>query len=99
MTSVMLGERNIQCVKGCHAPIFFRFNLFLCGIDSCCLNTERFLNSLILVRLMKSFRISREYRYVYILRLIGPISYLGACYIRTTVTKCIREKMTLYFRR
>ena len=27
-----------------------------------------------------------------------PISYLGACYIRTTVTKCIREKMTLYFR-
>ena len=37
--------------------------------------------------------------YVYILRLIGPISYLGACYIRTTVTKYIREKMTLYFRR
>ena len=27
-------------------------------------------------------------------RLIGTISYLGACYIRTTVTKCIREKMT-----
>ena len=27
--------------------------------------------------------------------LIGPISYLGACYILTTVTKCIREKMTL----
>ena len=26
-------------------------------------------------------------RYVYTLRLIGPISYLGACYIRTTVTK------------
>ena len=23
---------------------------------------------------------------------------LGACYIRTKVTKCIREKMTLYFR-
>ena len=37
-------------------------------------------------------------RYVYTLRLIGLISYLGACYIRTTVTKCIREKMTLYFR-
>ena len=37
-------------------------------------------------------------RYVYTLRLIGPISYLGACYIRTTVTKCIHEKMTLYFR-
>ena len=36
-------------------------------------------------------------RYVYILRLIGPISYLGACYIRTKVTKCIREKMTLCF--
>ena len=31
-------------------------------------------------------------RYVYTLRLIGPISYLGACYIRTKVTKCIREK-------
>ena len=27
-----------------------------------------------------------------------PISYLGACYIRTKVTKCNREKMTLYFR-
>ena len=37
-------------------------------------------------------------RYVYTLRLIGPISYLGACYIRTKVTKCIREKMTMYFR-
>ena len=33
--------------------------------------------------------------YVYTLRLIGPISYLGACYIRTKVTKCICEKMTL----
>ena len=33
-----------------------------------------------------------------ILKFIGPISYLGACYIRTTVTKCIPEKMTLYFR-
>ena len=30
------------------------------------------------------------------LRLIGPISYLGECYIQTKVTKCIREKMTLY---
>ena len=38
-------------------------------------------------------------RYVYTLRLIGPISYLGACYIRTTLIKCIREKMTKYFRR
>ena len=38
-------------------------------------------------------------RYGYTLRLIGPISYLGACYIRTKATKCIREKMTLYFRR
>ena len=27
------------------------------------------------------------------MRLIGPISYLGACYIRKKVTKCIREKM------
>ena len=27
-------------------------------------------------------------RYVYTLRLIGPISYLGACYIRAKVTKC-----------
>ena len=36
--------------------------------------------------------------YVYALRLIGQISYLGACYIRTKVTKCAREKMTLYFR-
>ena len=35
---------------------------------------------------------------VYTLRLIGPISYLGACYIRTKVTKCICEKITLYFR-
>ena len=26
------------------------------------------------------------------------ISYLGACYIRTKVTKCNHEKMTLYFR-
>ena len=34
-------------------------------------------------------------RYVYVLRLISPISYLGACYIRTTVTKCIRKKMAL----
>ena len=32
------------------------------------------------------------------LRLIGPISYLGACYIYTKVTKCIREKMTMCFR-
>ena len=36
-------------------------------------------------------------RYVYTLRLIGPISYLGGCYRRTKVTKCIRQKMTLYF--
>ena len=36
--------------------------------------------------------------YVYTLRLIRPISYLGACYIRTKVTKCIREKMTMFFR-
>ena len=34
-------------------------------------------------------------RYVYTLRLIGPISYLGACYIHTKVTKCIREKIPL----
>ena len=32
------------------------------------------------------------------LRLILPISYLGACYIRTKVTQCIRDKMTLHFR-
>ena len=32
------------------------------------------------------------------LRLIGSISYLGGCYIRSEVTKCICEKMTLYFR-
>ena len=31
------------------------------------------------------------------MRLIGPISYLGACDIRTKVTKCIPEKITLYF--
>ena len=37
-------------------------------------------------------------RCVYTLRLIGPISYLGACYIYTKVTKCIREKMTMCFR-
>ena len=37
-------------------------------------------------------------RYVYTLRLIGTISCLGACYIRTKVTKCIREKMTMFFR-
>ena len=36
--------------------------------------------------------------HLYTLQLIGPISYLGACYIRTKVTKCIREKMTMYFR-
>ena len=41
---------------------------------------------------------SLDLRYVYTLRLIGPISYLGACYIRTKVTKCIREKRTMYFR-
>ena len=40
----------------------------------------------------------RALRYVYTLRLIGTISYLGACYIRTKVTKCIHEEMTLYFR-
>ena len=40
-----------------------------------------------------------DLRYVYTLRLIGPLSYLGACYIRTKVIKCIREKMTMYFRR
>ena len=34
----------------------------------------------------------------YTRRLIGSISYLGARYITTKVTKCIREKMTLYFR-
>ena len=33
---------------------------------------------------------------VYTLGLIGPISYLGACYIRTKVTKCIPEKMSLH---
>ena len=41
-------------------------------------------------------------RYVYTLRLIGPISYLGACYIYVRiykVTKCIREKMTMCFRK
>ena len=32
------------------------------------------------------------------LQLIGPISYLGACLMRTKVTKCIREKMTMCFR-
>ena len=32
--------------------------------------------------------------YGYTMQLIGPISYLGACYIRTKATKCIREKMT-----
>ena len=36
----------------------------------------------------------------YTLRLIGPISYLGARYIRAKpakVTKCVREKIPLYF--
>ena len=40
-----------------------------------------------------------HHSYVYTLRyLIGTISYtyLDACYIWTKVTKCIREKMTLY---
>ena len=41
---------------------------------------------------------AQMYQYVYTLRLIGPISYLGACYIHTKVTKCIRQKMTMYFR-
>ena len=37
--------------------------------------------------------------YVYTRRLIGPISYPGAGYILCKkVTKCIREKMTMYFR-
>ena len=36
--------------------------------------------------------------YIYTMRLIGPISYLSACYIRTKVTKCICMKMTLHFR-
>ena len=39
-----------------------------------------------------------DLKYVYTLRLIGPISYLGACYIRMKVIKCIGEKMTMYFR-
>ena len=39
-----------------------------------------------------------DLRCVYTLRFVGPISYLGACYIRTKVTKCIREHMTMYFR-
>ena len=34
---------------------------------------------------------------VYTLRLLGPISYLDACYIHTKVTKCIREKFPLYY--
>ena len=33
---------------------------------------------------------------VYTLRLVGSISYLGGCYWRTKVTKCIRQKMTLF---
>ena len=33
--------------------------------------------------------------YVYILRLIGPISYLGACYIRMKVTKSLISKIGL----
>ena len=37
-------------------------------------------------------------RCVYTLRFVGPISYLGACYIRTKVTKYIREHMTMYYR-
>ena len=35
-------------------------------------------------------------RYVYTLRLVGSISYLGGCYRRTKVTKCICQKMTLF---
>ena len=30
-------------------------------------------------------------RYVYTLRLVGSISYLGGCYRRTKVTKCMSE--------
>ena len=35
-------------------------------------------------------------RYVYTLRLVGSISYLGGCYRRTKVTKCLCQKMTLF---
>ena len=33
---------------------------------------------------------------LYTLRLVGSISYLGGCYRRTKVTKCICQKMTLF---
>ena len=61
---------------------------------------EKYIND---VNLIGSFyvqegRETQALGYVYTLRLIGPISYLGACYIRTKVTKCICEKMTLHFR-
>ena len=45
----------------------------------------------------KIARVNGPLSYVYTLRLIGPISYLGACYIRTKVTKCIREKIRCAF--
>ena len=35
-------------------------------------------------------------RYIYTLRLVGSISYLGRCYRHTKVTKCICQKMTLF---
>ena len=35
--------------------------------------------------------------YVYTFQLIGPISYLGACYIRRKVTKCIHDKIRRTF--
>ena len=54
-------------------------------------------HSIACVRMRKIARVNGPLRYVYTLRLIGPISYLDACYIRTKVTKCIREKTTMYF--
>ena len=35
-------------------------------------------------------------RYVYTLWIVGSISYLGGCYRRTKVTKCLCQKMTLF---
>ena len=56
-------------------------------------------NVVVLIDFRTELELGLGLRFVYTLRLIGPISYLGACYIRTKATKCICEKMTLYFRR
>ena len=75
----------------------------ICNINPCFLlytKIKLFLGRRRRSNLLKlPINVSIRLKYVYILRLIGPISYLGVCYVRMTVTKCIHEKMTLYFHR